>query len=143
MVGAFQTGSTVLRSHSGRSSSPVKKRKLKYTGKSLKVAQLAGYTAEHSNYHHGEKNLFDTIIGMANEFPGTNNIPLLYRDGQFGSRLEGGEDAADGRYIFTKMDALTELIYREEDEALLTPVNDDGDLVQPEHLCSYHSNDTY
>ena len=110
----------------------VKKRKLKYSGTSLKVAQLAGYTAEHSNYHHGEKNLFETIIGMANEFPGTNNIPLLYRDGQFGTRLEGGEDAADGRYIFTKMEALTELIFREEDEPLLTPVNDDGDLVQPE-----------
>lgn len=111
----------------------VKKRNLRYSGKSLKVAQLAGYTAEHSNYHHGEKNLFDTIIGMANEFPGTNNIPLLYRDGQFGTRLSGAEDAADGRYIFTKMDALTELIYREEDEPLLTLVNDDGDLVQPEY----------
>ena len=111
----------------------VKKRRLKYSGKSLKVAQLAGYTAEHSNYHHGEKNLFDTIIGMANEFPGTNNIPLLYRDGMFGTRLEGANDAADGRYIFTKMDALTELIYREEDEPLLDLVNDDGDLVQPEH----------
>ena len=110
----------------------VKKRKLKYSGTSLKVAQLAGYTAEHSNYHHGEKNLFDTIIGMANEFPGTNNIPLLYRDGMFGTRLEGAEDAADGRYIFTKMDALTELIYKDEDEPLLTQVNDDGDLVEPE-----------
>ena len=69
---------------------------------------------------------------MANEFPGTNNIPLLYRDGQFGSRLEGGKDSANGRYIFTKMDELTEWIYREEDEPLLKPVNDDGDLVQPE-----------
>jgi DNA topoisomerase-2 len=111
----------------------VKKRRLKFNGKSLKVAQLAGYTAEHSNYHHGEKNLFDTIIGMANEFPGTNNIPLLYRDGMFGTRLEGARDAADGRYIFTKMDALTELIYKEEDEPLLTHVVDDGDKVQPEH----------
>lgn len=110
----------------------VKKKGLKYNGKSLKVAQLAGYTAEHSNYHHGEKNLYDTIIGMAQEFNGTNNIPLLYRDGMFGTILEGGQDAADGRYIFTKMDALTELIYRSEDEPLLKQVNDDGDLVQPE-----------
>lgn len=60
------------------------KRKLKYTGQSLKVAQLGGYTAEHSNYHHGEANLFNTIIGMAQDFVGSNNIPLLYRDGQFG-----------------------------------------------------------
>ena len=110
----------------------VKKRNLKYSGNSLKVAQLAGYTAEHSNYHHGEKNLYDTCIGMAQDFPGSNNIPILYRDGMFGTRLEGGQDAADGRYIFTKMDALTELIYRAEDEPLLTYVNDDGDFVQPE-----------
>jgi|UniRef100_A0A6C0IZ90 DNA topoisomerase II len=110
----------------------VKKRKLNYGGKSLKVAQLAGYTAEHANYHHGENNLLDTIIGMANEFPGTNNIPILYRDGQFGTRLEGGNDAANGRYIFTKMEALTEFIYKNEDEPLLKQVNDDGDLVQPE-----------
>ena len=110
----------------------VKKRNLRYSGQSLKVAQLAGYTAEHSNYHHGEQNLCDTIVGLANEFPGTNNIPLLYRDGMFGTRLEGGSDAASPRYIYTKMEYLTEYIFREEDEPLLKQVNDDGDLVQPE-----------
>ena len=110
----------------------VKKRNLKYSGQSLKVAQLSGYTAEHSNYHHGEQNLYDTIVGMANEFPGTNNIPLLYRDGMFGTRLAGGQDAASARYIYTKMEYLTEYIFREEDEPLLKQVNDDGDFVQPE-----------
>ena len=110
----------------------VKKRKLRYGGASLKVAQLSGYTAEHSNYHHGEQNLQDTIIGMANEFPGSNNIPLFFRDGQFGSRLDGGHDAASARYIFTKMDMLTDLIFKDEDEPILDFVNDDGDLVQPE-----------
>lgn len=111
----------------------VKKRNLKYSGTSLKVAQLAGYTAEHSDYHHGENNLLETIIGMAQEFPGSNNIPLFYRDGMFGTRLEGGSDAANGRYIFTKMDALTELIFREEDEPILKYVRDDGgNFIEPE-----------
>jgi DNA gyrase/topoisomerase IV subunit B len=107
------------------------KRKLHYSGKSLKVAQLSGYTAEHSNYHHGEQNLQDTIIGMASDFVGSNNIPLLYPDGGFGSRLAGGADAASARYIYTKKAALTDLIFRSEDEPLLEQVNDDGDLVQP------------
>jgi DNA topoisomerase-2 len=111
----------------------IKKKKLKHSGKSLKVAQLGGYVAEHTNYHHGEQNLFETIIKMANEFPGSNNIPLLYRDGQFGSRIEGGKDAASPRYIFTKMDALTHLIFREEDDILLDQVIDDNDVVQPYH----------
>ena len=38
------------------------KRKLK---NEIKVAQLAGYVAEHSAYHHGEMRLCQTIINMA------------------------------------------------------------------------------
>lgn len=62
----------------------VKKRNLTYNKQSLKVAQLGGYVAEHTNYHHGEQNLFDTIINMAQDYVGSNNIPLFYRDGMFG-----------------------------------------------------------
>ena len=109
------------------------KRNLKFSGSSLKVAQLSGYTAEHSNYHHGEQNLQDTIINMASGFPGANNIPLLYPDGGFGTRLEGGKDAASARYIYTKLEGMTEYIFKSEDLPLLTQVNDDGDLVQPEY----------
>lgn len=110
----------------------VKKKGLKYKKPSMKVAQLGGYVAEHTNYHHGEANLYTTIVNMAHEFPGSNNIPLLYRDGMLGTRLKGGKDAAAGRYVFTKMDALTELIFRKEDDNLLTYVLDDGDSVEPE-----------
>jgi len=109
----------------------LKKRNLTYNKPSLKVAQLAGYVAEVSNYHHGEQNLFQTITKMANEFPGSNNIPLLYRDGQFGSRIALGADAANARYIFTKMEPMTPLIFREEDDILLERVYDDGDEVEP------------
>ena len=109
----------------------MKKRNLTYNKASLKVAQLAGYVAEVSNYHHGEGNLFQTITKMANEFAGSNNIPLLYRDGQFGSRSNNGADAANARYIFTKMEPLTPLIFREEDDVLLERVYDDGDEVEP------------
>ena len=109
----------------------VKKRNLTFNKSSLKVAQLGGYVAETTNYHHGEQNLFQTIIKMANEFPGSNNIPLLYRDGQFGSRLHGGNDSASPRYIFTKMETLTPFIFREEDDLLLEKNFDDGDEVEP------------
>jgi len=104
---------------------------LKYYGKTMKVAQLAGFVAEKTNYHHGEQCLLTTITGMAQDFVGSNNIPLLYRDGQYGSRIAGGKDAASGRYIFTKMDALTRLIFREEDDELLVHLYDDGDKVEP------------
>lgn len=107
------------------------KRKLSYGGKSLKVAQLAGYTAEHSAYHHGEQCLFDTIQNLAADIVGKNNIPLLFRDGQYGTRLQGGKDAAAGRYIFTKLDALTRDIFIKDDEQLLPRHREDGELIEP------------
>lgn len=108
------------------------KKNLKPSGKSMKVAQLAGYVAEHTNYHHGEQCLFETITKMAQDFPGSNNIPYLQKDGQFGSRLNGGKDAANARYIYTKLHKLTRLIYPEDDDVLLNYLEDDGDIVEPE-----------
>lgn len=109
----------------------VYKRKLFNKGDTLKVAQLGGYVAEHTNYHHGENSIYETIINMAATYVGHNNIPLLSRDGMFGTRLHGGKDSASPRYTYTKMDVLTELIYRPEDNALLDYVIDDGDSVEP------------
>lgn len=54
----------------------------------IKVAQLAGYVSEHSAYHHGETSLHETIIGMAQNYVGSNNINLLEPIGQFGTRLQ-------------------------------------------------------
>ena len=104
---------------------------LKFSGKTLKVSQLAGYVSEKSGYHHGEQNLCQTITGMANNYIGVNNIPLFYRDGQFGTRLCNGKDAGSARYIYTKLDALTRLIFRSEDDALLQHKEDDGEKVEP------------
>jgi DNA topoisomerase-2 len=67
----------------------------------IKVAQLSGYVAEHSAYHHGEQSLQSSIVGLAQNFVGSNNINLLEPRGQFGSRLQGGKDSASARYIFT------------------------------------------
>lgn len=106
-------------------------RNLKYNGPTIKVAQLAGSVSEKAAYHHGEQNLEKTMTGMADDYVGSNNIPLLFRDGQFGSRQAGGTDAAAGRYIWTKLDVLTRLIFREEDDCLLDYIEDDGESIEP------------
>ena len=59
--------------------------------KEVKVAQLAGSVGEKSAYHHGEASLMSTIIGLAQDFVGSNNINLLLPNGQFGTRLGGGK----------------------------------------------------
>lgn len=86
----------------------------------VKVAQLAGSVAEHSAYHHGEASLCATIVNLAQNYIGSNNINLLEPRGQFGSRLEGGKDSASPRYIFTKMSPITRLIFHPHDDPLLT-----------------------
>jgi DNA topoisomerase II len=105
------------------------KRNLK---KEIKVAQFAGYVSENASYHHGEKSLNECIIGMAQNFVGSNNIELLVPNGQFGSRLLGGKDAAAPRYIFTKMNDITPLIYHPDDYPLMKYNEDDGYTIEPE-----------
>ena len=55
--------------------------------KEVKVAQLAGSVSEKSAYQHGEASLLGTIIGLAQNYVGSNNINLLMPIGQFGTRL--------------------------------------------------------
>ena len=104
------------------------KRNLK---KEVKVAQLAGYISENSAYHHGEQSLYDSIIGLAQDFVGSNNIELLEPKGQFGSRLAGGEDSASPRYIFTNLSELTFHIFNPLDNPLLEYNEDDGKKIEP------------
>ena len=99
----------------------------------IKVAQLAGYVSEHSGYHHGEMSLIKSIIGMAQEFVGSNNANVLMPNGQFGTRLMGGKDHASERYIFTALNPLTKFIFRDEDKAILNYNDDDGLKVEPEY----------
>ncbi|GAM25461.1 hypothetical protein SAMD00019534_086360 [Acytostelium subglobosum LB1] len=99
----------------------------------IKVAQLSGYVAEHTAYHHGEQSLSSTIVKMAQDFVGSNNIPLLTQGGQFGTRLQGGDDSASPRYIFTRLSPLTRLIFNELDDETLNYLEEDGESIQPAH----------
>lgn len=98
----------------------------------IKVAQLSGYVSAETGYHHGEASLQGAIVGMAQNFIGSNNINLLFPEGNFGSRLLGGKDAASPRYIFTKLSDVAQLIYDKKDSSLLNYLNDDGNQIEPE-----------
>lgn len=125
------------------------KRKLR---SEIKVAQLTGYCAEHSAYHHGEASLQSTskwiqrmsrnweflhfaVIGMAQDFVGSNNINMLVPSGQFGTRIMGGADAASPRYIFTHLSPITRYLFPEADDCLLNYLEDDGLSIEPEFYC--------
>jgi DNA topoisomerase-2 len=97
----------------------------------IKVAQFSGYVSEQSSYHHGEASLNGAIIGLAQNFVGSNNINLFKPEGQFGTRLQGGKDAASERYIFTYLNPITRKIFSEFDDAILDYIEDDGTSVEP------------
>lgn len=97
----------------------------------VKVAQLSGSVAEMSAYHHGEMSLQMTIVNLAQNYVGSNNINLLEPRGQFGTRLTGGKDCASARYIFTMMSPLTRLIFHPLDDPLLQYQVDDGQKIEP------------
>lgn len=97
----------------------------------IKVAQFSGYVSEHSGYHHGEASLNAAIVGMAQNFVGSNNINLFTPNGQFGTRLQGGKDSASERYIFTQLSKITRTLFPQGDDAILQYLNDDGFPVEP------------
>lgn len=98
----------------------------------IKVAQFSGYVSEHSAYHHGEASLNGAIVNMAQNYVGSNNMNLLEPNGQFGTRLHGGDDSASERYIFTMLNPLTRFVFPEADDHVLQYLDDDGTLVEPE-----------
>ncbi len=98
-----------------------------------KVAQLAAAVAEISAYHHGEQSLVATIINMAQNFPGANNLNLLVPQGQFGTRLMGGHDHSSARYIYTMLEPWVGKIFIKADTELLEWLNDDGYPIEPKY----------
>ena len=94
--------------------------------------QLGGYVSEHTAYHHGEQSLSSTIIGLAQTFVGSNNINLMSPNGQFGTRAQGGDNAASPRYIFTQLTQMARKVLHPHDDPLLSYLEEDGKTIEPE-----------
>ncbi len=97
----------------------------------MKVAQFGAYVAEVTHYAHGENNLAVTLVNMAQDFVGTNNINIFAPKGGFGSRQNPGAFSSP-RYIFTHLMNITRKIYRPEDDEILNYLKEDEDQIEPE-----------
>ena len=108
-------------------------------GNEVKVAQLGAAVSEISMYLHGEQSLFDTIVNLGQSWTGSNNCPLLFDNGNFGSRLGKptsgpGSDAASPRYIFTYSTGFANALMDKADLAVLPRLTEEGKPVEPETL---------
>ena len=99
----------------------------------VKVELFMGSVLEIAAYHHGPASLEQTIIGMAQDFVGSNNINLLDPVGEYGTRSKGGKDASASRYIFTKLNSVTRDIFKSDDDSILEYMVDDGYIVEPKY----------
>lgn len=98
----------------------------------VKTADISGVISSKTAYHHGAGSLEGGIVGLAQDFVGSNNINILEPIGMFGTRTQGGKDHASSRYTFTSMTPLTRLIFRPEDDDILDFLDDDGKQIEPE-----------
>lgn len=100
--------------------------------KDVKVVELAGSVSGLTAYAYGDVSLQQTIVGLAQNFVGSNNINCLEPSGNFGSRLQGGSDSASARYIYTRLSPFARKLFHVKDEPLLTYNMDDGKTIEPE-----------
>lgn len=100
--------------------------------KDMKVVELAGHVSGMTAYQHGDASLQQTIVGLAQDFVGSNNVNTLEPSGNFGSRLQGGSDCASARYIYTRLSPFARRVFNANDEPLLTYNEDDGQKIEPE-----------
>ena len=112
----------------------------KNTKSEIKVAQLGPYVASITAYKHGEQSITEAIVGMAQNFPGANNINIFYPSGNFGTRTgndkgELGGDSSSPRYIYVSLEPIIPYIFRNEDNSILKLIEDEGEIIEPVSYC--------
>lgn len=98
--------------------------------KLLRVSQLASKASEMTSYHHAETSMMSTICNLAQDFPGSNNYPLLQKHGQFGSRLS--PIPGQPRYIHTKLHDNWNKLFNDEDNKIIEYLKDEeNENIEP------------
>ena len=91
------------------------------------ITLLANKSAEFADYLHGD--LSGVCITLGQDFSGTNNVPLLKKSGNFGTRSI--HEASAPRYIFAKGSELFFKIYSKEDNDILDVQYFEGSKIEP------------
>lgn len=99
--------------------------------KEIRVDQLGRNVSAFFTRNSDQAEIQESILKLAQNSVGANNINYLKPDGWFGSRQQGGENAADGRFIYTQLSDVTRSIFPEEDERLLVRRMRKGKLGEP------------
>jgi DNA topoisomerase-2 len=99
--------------------------------KDIKLAEVIGIISNFTDYHHGQDSLGGTTVGLAQSFVGKQNINVLVPSGQFGTGKDGGKVHASVRYIFSRLQKITRLIFRKEDDPVLVYQTSEKKQIEP------------
>lgn len=108
--------------------------RIKKSKKGIKVTELSGKISNVEYYQHGDVSLNDCIIRMAQDFPGTNNLPLLVPIGSYSTRIDGPNGASAARYLHTRLQDYTSIIFNEDDYPLYEHVEEEDHEVEPNYF---------
>lgn len=100
-------------------------------GSTVTVPVICGTVTEMTEYGHGLDSLQKTLLGMTHTWIGSNNIALIFGDGQVGSREDQGSSAA-ARYLSALCNDILNHIIRKEDDCILTYKEGETGLIEPE-----------
>lgn len=110
-------------------------RKVVYTVKKqniksqMKVSALGSKVVDTSGYLHGDTSIQGAIVTLAQDFCGSNNLPIMEPVGSFGTRHI--PEAAAPRYIFTKPSKYFDYLFRKEDDHNLIEQEFEGEKIEP------------
>lgn len=93
----------------------------------IKVSQLANKVAEYAEYLHGS--LDGVVVNLGQDFAGTNNVPLLQKKGNFGTRF--AQEASAPRYIFAYGSKNLFSLFKEDDLKILVEQYFEGERIEP------------
>uniref|UniRef100_A0A6C0CH40 DNA topoisomerase (ATP-hydrolyzing) n=1 Tax=viral metagenome TaxID=1070528 RepID=A0A6C0CH40_9ZZZZ len=93
------------------------------------VEEFQGVVKNLTHYRHGPESMKGAIIGMAQDFPGSNNVPILLGEGNFGSRIGMGKDASAARYISCRRSPVLRKLIRPEDDVMLKHVTEKKETI--------------
>lgn len=96
------------------------------------VERFAAQVASDTAYHHGAGNLEGVIVGLAQNFPTSNNVNWFTPDGSFGNILD--HSASSGRYISVEGSPNFRKWFSKDDDLILEYEFEDGEQIEPKYF---------
>jgi len=97
--------------------------------KRAKVSVIGPKASQMTNYPHGETSIMGAAVNMAQDFVGSNNLPLLNGIGMFGTILD--KESSSFRYIHAELNTKNSKIFNPNDDIVLQYKEKEGHQIEP------------